>query len=209
MLAFACLSAALGCPPAAAQQAPQTPPALRPRTTNELDAFMEKVLEAPRGQPPDARAVRPRRKSSSSKCSVRAGCRLSAEAGLHVVRPRRPPRPQPGPLRRRHRRRRGAQEVRGANGLAASADGSGAGGKDAKDAQGQGEGGAETPSRRRSDDRPRHPARRPFPTPRFVSEAYFMDFKFEPGNYYLVGRELARGAAGAAHRVLPDAHVQR
>jgi len=25
--------------------------------------------------------------------------------------------------------------------------------------------------------------------PRFVSEAYFMDFKFEPGNYYLVGRE--------------------
>ena len=29
----------------------------------------------------------------------------------------------------------------------------------------------------------------PIPTPRFVSEAYFMDFKFEPGNYYLVGRE--------------------
>ncbi len=25
--------------------------------------------------------------------------------------------------------------------------------------------------------------------PRFVSEAYFMDFKFEPGNYYLAGRE--------------------
>ena len=25
--------------------------------------------------------------------------------------------------------------------------------------------------------------------PRFVSEAYFLDFKFEPGNYYLVGRE--------------------
>ncbi len=25
--------------------------------------------------------------------------------------------------------------------------------------------------------------------PRFVSEAYFMKFKFEPGNYYLVGRE--------------------
>jgi hypothetical protein len=29
----------------------------------------------------------------------------------------------------------------------------------------------------------------PVPTPRFVSEAYFMDFKFEPGNYYLAGRE--------------------
>lgn len=25
--------------------------------------------------------------------------------------------------------------------------------------------------------------------PRFVSEAYFLDFKFDPGNYYLVGRE--------------------
>jgi Omp85 superfamily domain/Surface antigen variable number repeat len=29
--------------------------------------------------------------------------------------------------------------------------------------------------------------------PRFVSEAYFMDFKFEPGNYYLAGREALEG----------------
>ena len=29
--------------------------------------------------------------------------------------------------------------------------------------------------------------------PRFVSEAYFMDFKFEPGNYYLAGREQLKG----------------
>ena len=29
--------------------------------------------------------------------------------------------------------------------------------------------------------------------PRFVSEAYFLDFKFEPGNYYLVGREPLDG----------------
>jgi len=29
--------------------------------------------------------------------------------------------------------------------------------------------------------------------PRFVSEAYFMDFKFEPGNYYLAGREQVEG----------------
>ncbi len=34
----------------------------------------------------------------------------------------------------------------------------------------------------------------PLPTePRFVSEAYFMDFKFEPGNYYLAGREQLEG----------------
>ncbi len=29
--------------------------------------------------------------------------------------------------------------------------------------------------------------------PRFVSEAYFMDFKFEPGNYYLAGRDQLEG----------------
>jgi hypothetical protein len=29
--------------------------------------------------------------------------------------------------------------------------------------------------------------------PRFVSEAYFMDFKFEPGNYYFAGREQFEG----------------
>ncbi len=29
--------------------------------------------------------------------------------------------------------------------------------------------------------------------PRFVSEAYFMDFRFEPGNYYLAGREQLEG----------------
>jgi len=29
--------------------------------------------------------------------------------------------------------------------------------------------------------------------PRFISEAYFMRFKFEPGNYYLVGRERFEG----------------
>lgn len=29
--------------------------------------------------------------------------------------------------------------------------------------------------------------------PRFVSEAYFMDFKFEPGNYFLAGREQMDG----------------
>jgi hypothetical protein len=29
--------------------------------------------------------------------------------------------------------------------------------------------------------------------PRFVSESYFMDFKFEPGNYYLAGKETIAG----------------
>ena len=43
-------------------------------------------------------------------------------------------------------------------------------------------------------DNPASPAgATPIPTPRFVSEAYFMDFKFEPGNYYLAGREQLDG----------------
>jgi hypothetical protein len=29
--------------------------------------------------------------------------------------------------------------------------------------------------------------------PRFISESYFMDFKFEPGNYYLAGKEALEG----------------
>ena len=29
--------------------------------------------------------------------------------------------------------------------------------------------------------------------PRFVSDAYFLDFKFDPGNYYLAGRETLEG----------------
>ena len=34
----------------------------------------------------------------------------------------------------------------------------------------------------------------PVPTePRFVSESYFLEFKFEPGNYYLAGRETLEG----------------
>jgi hypothetical protein len=34
---------------------------------------------------------------------------------------------------------------------------------------------------------------RPVDEPRFVSESYFMDFKFERGNYYLAGREKLDG----------------
>jgi hypothetical protein len=34
---------------------------------------------------------------------------------------------------------------------------------------------------------------RPVNEPRFVSESYFLDFKFEPGNYYLAGREKLNG----------------
>jgi hypothetical protein len=39
--------------------------------------------------------------------------------------------------------------------------------------------------------------------PRFVSESYFMDFKFEPGNYYLAGKETLDGKPVLAIDYLP------
>jgi Omp85 superfamily domain/POTRA domain, FtsQ-type len=42
-------------------------------------------------------------------------------------------------------------------------------------------------------EQPVEPGATPIPTPRFVSEAYFLEFKFEPGNYYLAGREKLEG----------------
>ena len=68
--------------------------------------------------------------------------------------------------------------------------------KDAKAADKE-KGEAETPEPPRSDDPAAPSGATPIPTPRFVSEAYFMDFKFEPGNYYLAGREQLEG-----HQVL-------
>ena len=64
--------------------------------------------------------------------------------------------------------------------------------KDAKAADKE-KGGAETPEPPTSDDPAAPSGATPIPTPRFVSEAYFMDFKFEPGNYYLAGREQLEG----------------
>ena len=36
-----------------------------------------------------------------------------------------------------------------------------------------------------------------------MSEAYFMDFKFEPGNYYLAARRSSKATKRTAHRVYP------
>lgn len=53
------------------------------------------------------------------------------------------------------------------------------------------EGGADD-GRRRREPRPADPAWGGI-EPRFVADAYFLDFEFEPGNYYLVGRERLDG----------------
>jgi hypothetical protein len=39
--------------------------------------------------------------------------------------------------------------------------------------------------------------------PRFISESYFLDFKFEPGNYYLAGREPVDGKDALVVDYLP------
>ena len=68
--------------------------------------------------------------------------------------------------------------------------------KDAKGKGRQGQGACQPTAPNRRPPPMTRRARRaatPIPTPRFVSEAYFMDFKFEPGNYYLAGREQLDG----------------
>ena len=42
------------------------------------------------------------------------------------------------------------------------------------------------------------------PEPRFISEAYFMKFKFEPGNYYFAGRERLDGREVLKIEYLPS-----
>ena len=42
-----------------------------------------------------------------------------------------------------------------------------------------------------------------------MSEAYFMEFKFEPGNYYLAGREKLEGQDVLKIEYYPTQHVRR
>ena len=45
--------------------------------------------------------------------------------------------------------------------------------------------------------------------PRFISESYFMDFKFEPGNYFLAGKETLEGQQVLKIDYLPTEALQR
>ena len=44
--------------------------------------------------------------------------------------------------------------------------------------------------------------------PRFISESYFLDFKFEPGNYYLAGKEVVEGTPVLKVDYLPSQMFQ-
>ena len=178
----------------AAQQAPAKPsPAPPPPITNELDAFMEKVLKR---REVNRQTLEQYVLDESEQFEVLGPTRMPVyrqkreytwyvRDGLHVRSPVRFDGVAVGDEARKEyeetwtRRERERLER-----------------KDAKAADKE-KGGAETPEPPTSDDPAAPSGATPIPTPRFVSEAYFMDFKFEPGNYYLAGRELLEG-----HQVL-------
>ena len=155
-------------------------PASRP---GDLDAFMEKSARAARGQPQDAQSVCARRNRDIRGARARPLAAPSHETRLHLVRAGTgctcgvPSDSTASPSARTRARIRAQLDQRG------SRNGRNAGRRKS----------------RRGRDRHRHRGVQvsgaASPTePRFVSEAYFMDFKFEPGNYYLAGRETARRA---------------
>ena len=174
----------------AAQQAPAKPsPAPPPPITNELDAFMEKVLKR---REVNRQTLEQYVLDESEQFEVLGPTRMPVyrqkreytwyvRDGLHVRSPVRFDGVAVGDEARKEyeetwtRRERERLER-----------------KDAKAADKE-KGGAETPEPPTSDDPAAPSGATPIPTPRFVSEAYFMDFKFEPGNYYLAGREQLEG----------------
>ena len=122
---------------------------------------------------------------------------LSLNREFRWYRPRRHARAQPGPLRRRDRRR-------GAPGGSTRTTGSSANGERLERQSASDERTGKGSRNEPAEPTPVSTGGRRSPTPRFVSEAYFMDFKFEPGNYYLAGREQLEGKEVLRIEYLPD-----
>ena len=180
--------------PAAAGQAPakpSSPPA------NELDAFMEKVLKR---RDVNRQTLEQYVLDESEQVEVLGPARMPifrqkreytwyVRDGLHVRSPVRFDGVEVGDDDRKKyedewaRRERGRLERKNAK-----KDGA----QDSKDAK-EGRERKEPTEPVIADDPSGPSGASPVPTPRFVSEAYFMDFKFEPGNYYLAGREQLDG----------------
>jgi surface antigen Omp85-like protein/surface antigen-like variable number repeat protein len=175
--------------PASLPAAQIAPPASRPAPNNELDAFMAKVLEK---REINRQTLEQYVLDEVEQVDVLGPSRMPVyrqkreftwyvRDGLHVRSPvrfdgvavgerARTEYEEEWAMRERGRLARKAEKERGEGGKAADAPAA------AQDAPEAGPAGST-----------------PIPTPRFVSEAYFMDFKFEPGNYYLVGREQLEG----------------
>ncbi len=179
-----------GLAPQASAQAPPIPPS-KPAAAkpNELDAFMEKVLKR---REVNRQTLEQYVLDESEQFEVLGPARMPVyrqkreftwyvRDGLHVRSPVRFDGVTVGDSARKEyedtwvRRERRRLER-----------------KDAKDKGDKPE--APDPDPAVTADDPASPAgATPVPTPRFVSEAYFMEFKFEPGNYYLAGREQLDG----------------
>ena len=182
---------------ASAASARQTPPKPSTAITNELDAFMEKVLKR---REVNRQTLEQYVLDESEQFEVLGPARMPVyrqkreytwyvRDGLHVRSPVRfdgvavgeeARKQYEDTWARRERQRLERKDAKGPN-------------KDKEK-----EAPAETHDPPATSDDPAGPSgATPIPTPRFVSEAYFMDFKFEPGNYYLAGREQLEG-----HQVL-------
>ena len=178
--------------PASARQAPAKPtPAPASSVTNELDAFMEKVLKR---RDVNRQTLEQYVLDESEQFEVLGPAKMPVyrqkreytwyvRDGLHVRSPVRFDGVNVGDDARKEyedhwvRRERARLER-----------------KDAKGPDKDKDTPAQPPEPPVTSDDPASPSgATPIPTPRFVSEAYFMDFKFEPGNYYLAGREQLDG----------------
>ncbi len=190
-VAFALLCAFGLATPASAQPAPAKPSAT---PANELDAFMEKVLKR---REVNRQTLEQYVLDESEQVEVLGPARMPVfrqkreftwyvRDGLHVRSPVRFDGVTVGDDKRKEYEEHWAQRERKRLER-----------KDAKEKEGKGpdkDAPAESVDPSATSDDPAGPSgTSPIPTPRFVSEAYFMDFKFEPGNYYLAGREQLEG----------------
>ena len=189
--AFALLCAVGLATPASAQPAPAKPAGT---PTNELDAFMEKVLKR---REVNRQTLEQYVLDESEEFEVLGPARMPVyrqrrdftwyvRDGLHVRSPVRFDGVTISDEKRKEYEDHWAQRERKRLER-----------KDARAKEGKGaakEASAESVEPSPTSDDPAGPSgTSPIPTPRFVSEAYFMDFKFEPGNYYLAGREQLEG----------------
>ena len=183
--------------PASAGQTPVKP---SPAPANELDAFMEKVLKR---RDVNRQTLQQYVLDETEQIEILGPARMPVyrqkrdytwyvRDGLHVRSPVRFDGVTVGDEDRKKYEDEWARRERGRLERKDAKAGEGKDSKDGKDNKENKEGAA-VPADSTQDD-PAGPAgASAVPTPRFVSEAYFMDFKFEPGNYYLAGREELDG----------------
>jgi hypothetical protein len=185
--AFLCVFGLASLDPAYAQTPPPKPP---PPPSNELDAFMEKVLKR---RDVNRQTLEQYILDEVELIDVLGPARMSiyrqkreftwyVRDGLHVRSPVRFDGVAVGDEARKEYEDRWVQRERARLER-----------RKQKEAEKEKDGKPEPSELPQADEAAGSVGATPIPTPRFVSEAYFLEFKFEPGNYYLVGREQLDG----------------